>query len=141
WVAPPWEDPVGSCTDVGPAAGAAAGPSGFSLEHMGDDGGATQPLAAAAVAGHTLLAGEVAGECHALLQRLDLELLDATTPVVSCAALVRIDFAAAGTLLNWVMARAARGQRVEFVDAHRMIAAFFKVIGIADHAGVAVRSN
>ena len=73
--------------------------------------------------------------------RLDAELADETTPTISCAALVRIDFAAAGTLLNWVMARDARGQRVHFVDAHRLIAPFLGVIGIADHATVAVRPN
>jgi hypothetical protein len=48
---------------------------------------------------------------------------------------------AAGTLLNWVTARDAREQRVAFVDAHRLIAAFFGVIGIADHAEVAVRTS
>ncbi|RZI72447.1 MAG: STAS domain-containing protein [Variovorax sp.] len=137
---PPWEDPVGSYTAVGASAAQKTGTTGFSLEAMGDAPSA-EAAPTAAIAGHTLLAGEIAGECHGLLQQLDYELVDAPAPTVSCAALVRMDFAAAGTLLNWVMARAASGQRVEFVDAHRMIAAFFKVIGIADHAGVAVRTN
>ncbi len=135
---PPWEDPVGQFTALGATASKAT--TGFSLERMGDEP-ATEPAPVAAMAGHSLLAGEVSGECHGILQQLDLELVDADALTVSCAALVRIDFAAAGTLLNWVMARAARDQRIEFVDAHRMIAAFFKVIGIADHAGVAVRTN
>ena len=74
-------------------------------------------------------------------QRLDAELAEATAPTISCAALVRIDFEAAGSLLNWVTARDARGQRVEFVDAHRLIASFFRVIGIADHASVGIRTN
>ena len=137
---PPWEDPVGSYVAVGGTPMQRTGTTGFSLEAMGEAPSA-EAAPTAAVAGHTLLAGEIAGECHGLLQRLDLELVDASTPTVSCAALVRMDFAAAGTLLNWVMARAARDERVEFVDAHRMVAAFFKVIGIADHAGVAVRTN
>ena len=54
---------------------------------------------------------------------------------------MRIDFAAAGTLLNWVTGHHARGQRVQFVDAHRLIAAFFNVIGIADHAAVIARAD
>ncbi|MEP6720900.1 MAG: STAS domain-containing protein [Variovorax sp.] len=137
---PPWEDPVGSYTDVGTSRAEKSASSGFSMDSMGQEPSA-EPAPTAAVAGHTLLAGELSGECHAIWHQLDAELMDAATPTISCAALVRIDFAAAGTLLNWVMARAARDQRVEFVDAHRMIAAFFKVIGIADHAGVAVRSN
>ncbi len=54
---------------------------------------------------------------------------------------MRLDLAAAGTLLHWVTERDANGQRVQFVDAHRLIAAFFKVVGIADHALVRVREN
>ena len=87
------------------------------------------------------LAGDLSGESLSTWDRLDTELADETTPTISCAALVRIDFAAAGTLLNWVMARDARGQRVRFVDAHRLIAPFFGVIGIADHATVALRAD
>ena len=42
---------------------------------------------------------------------------------------------------NWVADHEAQGQRVEFVDAHRLVAAFFGVIGIADHANVSPRSE
>jgi hypothetical protein len=38
-------------------------------------------------------------------------------------------------------ARDANGERVQFVDAHRLIAALFNLVGIADHATVAVRKN
>jgi ABC-type transporter Mla MlaB component len=87
------------------------------------------------------LIGELTGESAAVWQRLDAELADAVAPTISCAALVRIDFAAAGTLLNWVTARDERGQRVQFVDAHRLVTAFFGVIGIADHAAVSPRQR
>jgi hypothetical protein len=66
---------------------------------------------------------------------------DAVSPVVSCAALVRIDFAAAGTLLNWVTDHHSSGRSVQFIDVHRLAAAFFDVIGIADHASVALRKD
>jgi len=91
--------------------------------------------------GQAVLAGDLRGESHATWQRLDAELADTMAPIISCAALVRVDFAAAGTLLTWVTARDARGQRVEFVDVHRLLAAFFGVIGIADHAEVLVRRS
>ena len=52
-----------------------------------------------------------------------------------------MDLAAAGTLLSWVRERDANGERVQFVDAHRLIAALFGLIGITDHATVAVRKN
>ncbi|MEJ8820456.1 STAS domain-containing protein [Variovorax humicola] len=138
---PPWEDPVGSYAEVDAAAAPAQKPSISPASMHTGIGTSAGTAPAQAVAGYTLLVGELSGECHDILQRLDAELVDAAVPTVSCAALVRTDFAAAGTLLNWVMARAARGQRVEFIDVHRMLAAFFKVIGIADHASVAVRAN
>ena len=94
-----------------------------------------------ATAGHGSLAGELAGESLSTWERLDKELAGAQGLSISCAGLVRLDFVAAGSLLNWVTARDARGERVAFVDAHRLIAAFFGVIGIADHAEVAIRAN
>ncbi|MFS2054232.1 STAS domain-containing protein [Variovorax sp. CT11-76] len=61
--------------------------------------------------------------------------------MISCAALLRMDLAAAGALLGWVRERDAKGERVQFVDAHRLIATLFGLVGIADHATVAVRKN
>ena len=52
-----------------------------------------------------------------------------------------MDLAAAGALLSWVRTRDANGERVQFVDAHRLIAALFTLVGITDHATVAVRKN
>ena len=55
--------------------------------------------------------------------------------VISCARLIRIDFIAAGDLLNWVHgARRRKAAQVQFVDVHRLVAAFFNVIGISEHA-------
>lgn len=134
---PPWEDPKGQYAVLEPAPEAARPtPSGFS-SWSEDETGAAPPTGA----GHGALVGELVGESNSTWQRLDNDLLETSTPTISCAALVRLDFVAAGTLLNWVTAHAARGRNVQFVDAHRLIAAFFTVIGIADHATVAVRPN
>ncbi|MEO7108404.1 MAG: STAS domain-containing protein, partial [Rhodoferax sp.] len=56
--------------------------------------------------------------------------------VVSCKGLVRVDFSAAGSILNWVAMREAEGCHVQFRDVHRLVAAFFNVIGINEHARV-----
>ncbi len=61
--------------------------------------------------------------------------------VSSCARLIRIDFSAAGTLLNWVTARQAEGRQVQFIEVHRLVAAFFNVIGISEHARVIARRD
>jgi hypothetical protein len=42
-------------------------------------------------------------------------------------------------LLNWVTARQAEGRIVQFSDVHRLVAAFFHVIGISEHAKVSTR--
>ena len=59
--------------------------------------------------------------------------------VVSCKGLVRVDFSAAGSILNWVALREAEGCHVQFRDVHRLVAAFFNVIGINEHARVLPR--
>jgi hypothetical protein len=58
---------------------------------------------------------------------------------VSCAKLIRVDFIAAGDLLNWVLAKSGENRQVQFVDAHRLVALFFGAMGINEHAKVQVR--
>ena len=138
-VSPPsWLDPLGGYESLDAGRESPAAAPGFSLETIGEASGAPAG-SEGADASMVALAGDLAGESLSSWQRLDAELLEASMPVVSCSALVRMDFAAAGALLNWVMERDASGQRVEFVDAHRLIAAFFGVIGIGDHAKVSAR--
>jgi ABC-type transporter Mla MlaB component len=60
--------------------------------------------------------------------------------VISCKRLVRVDFSAAGSILNWVAVRQSEGCVVQFKDVHRLVAAFFNVIGINEHARVIPRS-
>ena len=58
---------------------------------------------------------------------------------VSCARLIRVDFIAAGDLLNWVLTRRNEGRSVSFTDAHRLVALFFGAMGINEHARIVVR--
>lgn len=61
--------------------------------------------------------------------------------VVDCAHLVRIDFLAAGSVLNWAAARQAEGTQVQFQHLNRLVAVFFNVIGINEHARVMPRQD
>jgi len=61
--------------------------------------------------------------------------------VVDCARLVRIDFLAAGSVLNWAAARQAEGTQVQFQHLNRLVAVFFNVIGINEHARVIPRQD
>lgn len=53
---------------------------------------------------------------------------------LSCRQLQRVDFGAAGTLLNWSTEQQGRGRRVVFRHLNRLVAAFFGVVGITDSA-------
>ncbi|MEO7392017.1 MAG: STAS domain-containing protein, partial [Ramlibacter sp.] len=85
------------------------------------------------------LAGQILGDATEALDILENKLVGADVMIISCARLIRIDFSAAGTLLNWVTARQAEGRQVQFVEVHRLVAAFFNVIGIGEHARVIAR--
>jgi ABC-type transporter Mla MlaB component len=85
------------------------------------------------------LSGQIQGDVIAVLDKLEVQLIGADVMLISCAKLIRVDFSAAGTLLNWVSARENQHRSVQFSDVNRLVAAFFNVIGITDHARVGVR--
>ncbi|MES2888273.1 MAG: hypothetical protein V4739_09715 [Pseudomonadota bacterium] len=86
------------------------------------------------------LGGQLVGDIGDTLQRLDLQLLTAPIVSVSCAKLIRVDFIAAGDLLNWVLTKRSENRAVLFNDTHRLIALFFGAMGINEHARVKVRT-
>lgn len=87
------------------------------------------------------LSGEIRGDPQAILETLQKRLAGADVMIISCRNLIRVDFSAAGTLLNWVSGHHAQGRMVQFVDAHRLISAFFHVIGITEFAQVVLRND
>jgi anti-anti-sigma regulatory factor len=87
------------------------------------------------------LTGEVLGDAAEALDKLQAGLKGADRLVVSCARLIRVDFSAAGSILNWVATREAEGCQVQFRDVPCLVAAFFNVIGINEHARVILRTS
>jgi ABC-type transporter Mla MlaB component len=85
------------------------------------------------------LSGTIQGDAIAVLDKLGHKLNGADIMLISCAKLIRVDFSAAGTLLNWVAARQAENRAVQFSEVNRLVAAFFNVIGISENAKVVVR--
>ena len=85
------------------------------------------------------LSGLIQGDAIAVLDQLETKLMGADVMHISCAKLIRVDFSAAGTLLNWVCARHAESRTVQFSDVNRLVAAFFNVIGITEYARVVTR--
>ena len=86
------------------------------------------------------LSGQLVGDIGPTLRRMDNELGAASQINISCARLIRVDFIAAGDLLNWVLARRSEDRGIGFVDAHRLVALFFGAMGINEHASVRVRN-
>ena len=86
------------------------------------------------------LSGQLVGDIGPTLKKMDAELDSASIVNVSCAKLIRVDFIAAGDLLNWVLQRRSENRTVMFSEAHRLVALFFGAMGINEHAKVKVRT-
>ncbi|MFT3818197.1 MAG: hypothetical protein QM750_11290 [Rubrivivax sp.] len=87
------------------------------------------------------LSGQLVGDISGTLSALNEDIGTASTISVSCTRLIRVDFIAAGDLLNWVLGKKSENRAVHFVDAHRLVALFFGAMGINEHAKVQVRKN
>ncbi|OYU45037.1 MAG: hypothetical protein CFE44_09650 [Burkholderiales bacterium PBB4] len=101
----------------------------------------TMPLGLHGSEGTTLvLSGQILGDAVAKLAKLGVDHARGAHLVVSCKGLVRVDFSAAGTILNWVATVHSKGCQVQFRDVNRLVAAFFNVIGITEYARVSPMS-
>jgi ABC-type transporter Mla MlaB component len=106
------------------------------------DAPATMPMVYPVATGapNVELWGEVLGDASQELAQMDPEAVKDGQVIVACQGLVRVDFSAAGSILNWVAMRQAEGAQVQFRGVNRLVAAFFSVIGINEHARVIPRS-
>ncbi|HSV71215.1 MAG TPA: hypothetical protein VLI72_13985, partial [Methylibium sp.] len=86
------------------------------------------------------LSGQLVGDIGKVLTQLEAKLGSAGVVSVNCARLIRMDFVAAGDLLNWVLQRRTEQRLVHFEDAHRLVGLFFNAMGINEHARVKVRN-
>lgn len=87
------------------------------------------------------LMGQLSGDISDNLRTLSGDVGEASLINISCTKLIRLDFMAAGDLLNWVLQRRSENRSVVFTDAHRLVALFFGAMGINEHAKVKVRIN
>lgn len=85
------------------------------------------------------LAGQLTGDIAGALADCNAALQGAEVIHVDGARLIRVDFVAAGELINWVAEQRARQRVVHFHRLHRLVALFFCAMGLDDHATVEVR--
>ena len=117
-VSPPsWEpaSPKFRADDAGPAPAVAATP-------QVDD----EVLPADVIA----LSGELVGKIDADMLRLSNFVAERKRIVIDCAKLARVDFTAAGVLLNWSVGARGAGKVIEFVHVGHLVAALFVVMGL-----------
>ena len=100
---------------------------------MLDGQGAAAPVAE--------LAGQLLGDASQALVPLEANAGGQQILLVACNKLVRVDFAAAGSILNWTAQLQSAGCQVVFCNLHRLIAVFFNVIGINEHARILPRRD
>jgi ABC-type transporter Mla MlaB component len=125
---------TGDAQDFGPG----TTPMGLS-QSPGEGAGEGESEAAGAGELLLVLQGEVVGDASQAMAELDAAPTSAKLLLIDCEELIRVDFVAAGSILNWVTMRQAEGQQVQFHKVHRLVAAFFNVIGINEHAKVIPR--
>jgi len=124
---PPWEAMpaavrVAAPGAYGPGAQAAGADSGFS-----------------AGADAFVVSGELSGRAQEALAALRGYASDRAEVVVDCRGLRRLDFVAAGELLNEVVSLRTGGKYLVFRDLNHLVAALLAVMGIPDLAEIRLR--
>ena len=87
------------------------------------------------------LSGYIDGDAVPLLEPFEALAKPDVPLQIPCDRLIRMDFPAAGSVLNWAAEQQAKGRAVQFTNLHRLIAVFFNVIGVGEHAWVVPRRN
>ena len=80
------------------------------------------------------LAGVLEGDVQPWLDAITDKAQRGQLLLVRCENLIRLDFVAAGSVLNWAAEMQGQGFALRFTDVHLLVAAFFHVIGIHEHA-------
>ncbi|MGL6204331.1 MAG: STAS domain-containing protein [Giesbergeria sp.] len=87
------------------------------------------------------LTGHIEGDATHLLDGMQDHVPAGQPLAIPCDKLIRIDFTAAGSVLNWAAQQQALGREVQFHNLHRLVAVLFNVLGVNEHAWVLPRKN
>lgn len=87
------------------------------------------------------LSGQINGDAAPLLAPFEALMRPGVPLIIACDRLIRMDFAAAGSALNWAAEQQAQGHVLQFDKLQRLVAIFFNVIGVNEHAWVVPRKD
>lgn len=149
-VSPPsWVQPLCLCEEPEEGASASAWMASTQDSRFSTAGPATQMGLGASSAAASApqpgewegLAGVIEGDATPWLQVLQARARLGEPLEIACDWLIRLDFVAAGTVLNWAAEMQALGHQLRFTQLHHLVAVFFHVIGIQAHAKLQVRTT
>ncbi|MEG3000060.1 MAG: STAS domain-containing protein [Comamonas sp.] len=149
-VSPPsWAQPLCLCEEPEEGASASAWMASTQDSRFSTAGPATQMGMGASSAAASApqpgewegLAGVIEGDATPWLQVLQARARLGEPLEIACDWLIRLDFVAAGTVLNWAAEMQALGHQLRFTQLHHLVAVFFHVIGIQAHAKLQVRTT
>jgi ABC-type transporter Mla MlaB component len=83
----------------------------------------------------------IEGRTEDLLTKIQTHANAHSPAIMDCSRLVRVDFSAAGELLNGLSLLAASGNAIEFHSVNHLVTALFKVVGIQEIVRVVPRKN
>jgi ABC-type transporter Mla MlaB component len=134
-VSPPsWSVPISVCEAITPEARANS-----VLPDM-EDVAPSVPQGASGFgnSGELVLQGELLGDAALAIEQIMAKVHPGDPIVIDCHNLIRVDFAAAGRLLNWLAQNEGAHLLVEFVNMPRLVNVFFQDMGISEFAEVSV---
>ena len=84
------------------------------------------------------LSGVIEGDAQVWLAALSDSLEAEAVVEVACDNLIRVDFVAAGSILNWAAEMQAKGHTLHFHQVNQLVAVFFHTLGVSAHASIHV---
>jgi anti-anti-sigma regulatory factor len=99
------------------------------------------PAANTAGANSLLMPILIEGRTEELLTKIQTHANSHSPAIMDCSRLVRVDFSAAGELLNGLAQLASNGNAIEFHSVNHLVTALFKVVGIQEIVRVVPRKN
>lgn len=134
-VSPPaWEPPQCQCLASDAADALQA------LDSTLAETGAASAVQHAAPGAWQGLAGVVEGDARPWLEPLQARARLGVPLEIPCDLLIRLDFVAAGTVLNWAAEMQGQGHQLHFTQLHHLVAVLLQVIGLPAHARLGLRT-
>jgi len=90
---------------------------------------------------HLLMPVLIEGRLDELLSQIQNHASSHNPTLIDCSRLIRVDFNAAGQLVNGLLPLISQGQKIEFHEVNHLVAALFKVMGLQDAVSIYPRKN